>query len=49
MPTSNQIPPGASLCRASWSQPTFHSSGFQIGTGWKRIGSTVPSDTASTA
>ena len=27
-------------------QPTFHSSGFQIGTGVKRIGSTVPNATA---
>ena len=33
-------PPGASRSSTSVIQPTFHSSGFQTGTGWRKIGST---------
>ena len=46
---AEERPPGASRSSTSRIHPTFHSSGFQIGTGPERIGSTVPNATATTA
>ena len=47
--TCHRSPPGLSRSSVWVTHPTFHSTGFQIGMGRKRIGSTVPNATPITA